>query len=386
MNADSKARTIGIITFWDCPNFGSFLQAYALQKMIEKMCPNDIVRQMAYSNNRHMDVYYSIARPSMFRHWFIRPQFYLDTLNRLKIRKEIINLRKFKNHYDSYIPHTEKYTADDLKEIYFDTIILGSDIIWDYSIHFFDNDPFLFGYGMKCRSLISYAASFGTVKLGDKHPDYVVASVSKMHGISVRDEKSARIVKEIADREADVVLDPTLLWDFDNDGNIIVPQVNFKYVAVYGSYFTNDQIEWVKEYCKKNDLKIIYLDSGLDKCSWCDVFLEASELSPLEWCGYIKNARMLMTCTFHGFMFGLIFKKKMVFHATDFMKAKLTDFLLSLELYDVLVDQSFRNQIRYHWDYDKIYGVLDKKKEESLAFLEKYIGKRFPLERYVYEE
>ena len=52
-------RKIGIITHWDIPNYGTFLQAYGLQHFLANMLPDDDVYQIAYMNKRHKKVYYS---------------------------------------------------------------------------------------------------------------------------------------------------------------------------------------------------------------------------------------------------------------------------------------------------------------------------------------
>lgn len=367
-------KNIGIITFWDCPNFGSFLQAYALQKIVSEMYPEYDVKQIAYSNKKHMDVYYSIIRPSMFKNWPFNLSFYIDVIQRIINRKQIFNFRKFKDNYKKFIAHTKEYTAKTLLNEEFETVILGSDIIWDYSIPFFDNDKFLFGNDINCNNLISYAASFGTVKRSSKHPEYVINAFKKINAVSVRDYNSRLIAEDISEKKAEIVLDPTLIWNFNNDVNIKVPELEYKYAAVYGSFFTDDEIHGLKEYCKKHNLKIVFLDTGLDKCDWCDIFIDASTITPFEWCGYIKSSEILMTSTFHGFLFGLIFEKKIIFNATDFMQAKLSDFLNDLDLYNNLVkEKSFEFQIKYEWDYSRINKILEQKKKISLDFLRKNV-------------
>lgn len=369
-------KQIGIMTFWDCPNFGSFLQAYALRAKIEKLFPTADVRQIAYSNKRHMDVYYGLFRKALFRYYLLRPGFYLDGFDRIKKSKRIKEFRKFRNNYSQYIKHTETLTKKELKKQKFDTLVMGSDIIWDYSVSFFDMDEFLFGEGITADNKVAYAASFGTVPRKNDHPRYVIDAIRNMDSISVRDENSSDIVNDISGHKAPVVLDPTLLWNFKNDKNIKCPEVDYKYVAVYGSYFTDNQINGLKDYCEQNNYKILCLDTGMDTCEWCDVFIDASTITPFEWCGYILNAELLMTSTFHGFLFGLIFEKRIIFNATDFMKAKLTDFTKDLNLYDkIVLENRFENQINLMWDYDYINSIIAEKRTASLEYLKNNIFK-----------
>ena len=114
-------------------------------------------------------------------------------------------------------------TAQELEQAKFDTVVLGSDIIWDYSFEIFDKDPFLFGSKLNAKKKISYAASFGTIKESEPIPEYVKKSLLDMDEISVRDLNSARIVEKIVGKKPEVVLDPTYLWDFTKDSNVIKP-------------------------------------------------------------------------------------------------------------------------------------------------------------------
>ena len=62
---------IGIYTFWNVPNYGTFMQAYALQKIIGRIFPGDDVRQIAYLNPRHYKAYYGINQSSFLSKSFL---------------------------------------------------------------------------------------------------------------------------------------------------------------------------------------------------------------------------------------------------------------------------------------------------------------------------
>ena len=82
-----------------------------------------------------------------------------------------------------------------------------------------------------------------------------------------------------------------------------------------------------------------------------------------------------MTCTFHGLMFGLIFKKRIVFNPTNFMKDKCSEFLIYLNLGESLLqDNCFANQLEYKWDYDKINKKIQSRRYTSFKFLESMLN------------
>lgn len=366
---------IGILTHWGVPNFGTFLQAYALANIIKKLKPNADVKQIAYSNDAHTGMYYNLELHQNFKCWMINPKFYLDIARRWKSRNKIYRIRGFKHYYYDYINHTKDLKSSELKKYKFSTVVLGSDILWDYSIRFFGNDKHMFGNGFCCDNIISYAASFGTVKQKSKHPDFVKNGIKGLKAISVRDAVSVDIVNEITGKLPFFALDPTLVWNFVDDPIVKKESVvSQKYVAVYGSFFLDEQINDLIEYCRRNNYKIVYLDSVGDKCEWCDIFVEASTITPFEWCNYIRNSELLMTCTYHGLMFGLVFHKKIFFNATEFMKAKVAGLLDKICLEEVLLrTDDLKSVLTHDWNYEEIDLKISERKKASIEFLKNNI-------------
>lgn len=360
-------KEIGILTFWNVPNYGTFLQAYALQKSIAALDENYDVEQIAYLEPVHYRQYYAINNIK-FRYGIIDPRTYLNIAKRLFSNK-IKELKPFLDYYKDFIPCTAPLTKADLPAKHFDSVVLGSDIIWDYSIRFFNNDKFLFGDNLNSKNVISYAASFGTVKPETVCPEYVKNSLKKLSAISVRDENSKNLVKNYVNKDSTIVCDPTILWDFMNDSNI--PEVEeSKYIIVYGSSFKTELVKGCVDYAKKNNLQIICLDSLDDTFDWCDKIIKQNELNPFQWLAYFKHAERIFTCTYHGLMFSLIFNKKTVFSPTQFIMDKASSLIDYLELRPVLVDfNTFEEKADWEWDYNKINAKFDTLRQASLQFL-----------------
>lgn len=359
---------IGILTFWNVPNYGTYAQAYALQRVLQQLNKEKDVRQIAHLDRHHFNFYYDkrayyrecpVWKKSFWKSFFI---------------KENSSPSKEKNFINAYalIPHTENIRDDNLKDFKFNKVILGSDIVWDYSIKVFNDDPLLFGQGFDVDEVDAYAASFGTVPVNAKIPDYVNAALRKMKYISVRDEKSAEIVKKVTGVKPPIVLDPTWLWDFNNDENIIKP-IEEDYILVYGQDFTSVFIENLRKYASESNKKIITLDCNEDHYDWCDKMIRQAELSPFQWIGYFKYATSIATSTFHGITFSLIFNKRFAFCKTDFIMAKVDDFLKELKLFD-LFDRNQNDVFRmlnYEFNYSYINQIIEEKRAASLDYLRK---------------
>ena len=358
-------KKIGILTFWNVPNYGAYMQAYALQKVLGDRFKEYEVYQIPYLNDKHYAVYYSSIN-RQYTYWFINPKFYINLLKNKK-RKEIVKCtKKFLDYYQE-IPHENV----DIKKQKLDCLVLGSDIIWDYSVKFFGKDRYLFGLGIDAKKKISYAPSFGTIVSGKDAPEYVRKGLKELDYISVREEKSKSLVKEIADRDSAVVLDPTLIWRFDTDKNIVKPDIAEEYVIVYGSFFPDELIKGARDYCKKNGMKLICLSSLDDEHDWCDVIVNQDEINPFEWTGYFKHASAVMTCTYHGLLFGLIFKKKIIFNPTKFIMEKAESLIKDLEMEDVLIKYTtFLEKVNWNWDYIKQDEKLNVLRQNSIDYLD----------------
>lgn len=365
-------KKIGILSFWNVPNYGAFLQAYALQCVLEKRYPTYEVRHIPYLNPKHFKVYYSNSIRQNYRYWMVNPKFYKALLTKYNRKTKVDKTKKFLEYYDE-IPYFKDVTRDNINELSLDVLILGSDIIWDYSVPFFGNDRYLFGLGINAKNKISYAPAFGSVSKKQDVPEYVKKGLSELNAISVRDEKSAEIVEKVLGKKAKVVLDPTLLWDFNNDNNVQKPPVT-NYIVVYGSFFTEELIDGAQKYAKDNGLKLICLSSLDDHFDWCDQIVDQNEMTPFEWLGYFKYANAVMTCTYHGLLFSLIFKKRIVFNMTEFIYNKSESFINNLDLKEVLVTYSdFDSKINWNWDYSKIINRLNIMKLDSIDFLDSAI-------------
>lgn len=362
-------RKIGILTFWDVPNYGAFLQAYALQKILSKRYPTYDVRQIAYLNPIHYSVYYENSLKQRFRYWMINPKFYRELFNSKDKNDETSATRKFLDYY-KVIPHFSVLTSRNISDLYMDVLVLGSDIIWDYTVKFFGKDRFLFGCGINAKRKISYAPGFGSARENQNVPAYVKKGLHDLDAISVRDKKSARIVKYISGRDARIVLDPTLLWEFREDPNIVKPFLS-DYIVVYGSFFTDELIEGAIKYAKANRLKLVCLSSLDDRFEWCDQIVNQDEMNPFEWAGFFKYANAVMTCTYHGLMFSLIFNKKTVFNMTEFIYNKSESLVNELGLREVLVEyKTFEEKINWKWDYSVIMHKLEMMKKDSIEYLD----------------
>lgn len=360
-------KEIGILSSWSVPNYGSFWQMYALRRAIAELYPGADVKQIAYLHRMHYGMYYDLFWKTS-RHWPISRSFYKNLFHRLFHYQELQDRKNFLAYYE-WIPHTMQLDKKQLGDTSFDVVVLGSDIIWDYSMDVFGHDPCLFGVGLNSSQIISYAPSFGTVKSTNNPPDYVLKGLNQLQWISVRDQNSAALVKQYTGKKAEVVVDPTFLIDFEQIKRIR-KLTEEPYIVVYGSHFQKQLIKEAVEYARSHQLKLICLDSGGDYHDWCDLVIPQNQLDPFDWVSYFKYAEAVFTCTYHGLLFGLIYKKPIIFSPTDFILAKAVSLIDFLGLTSVLtMNRSFKEKVDWPWDYDQIDQRLDTLRGRSRDFL-----------------
>lgn len=298
-------KKIGIMSMQRIYNYGSFLQAYGLKKMVESTSDNINVTFIDYLPGKPLVLSNKKESKGIRR-----------VLNKIKEYNEVntsfINKLKFFNHKRTYAKRF--FPLLNIKERITDTenldvLIIGSDEVFN-CVQANTNVGFsldLFGGNSKSKRLISYAGSFGNTNW-EKLTQYGIQNelsrcFKKFNGVSVRDENSLSIVKKLGSTNPQINIDPVLAYDFMSDGSI--PQNRLfpnKYIIVYGysGRFTQDENNMIKEFAKQNAFKILAF-GGVQEC--CDEFLD---VNPFELLAYFRDAEFVITDTFHGTIFSII--------------------------------------------------------------------------------
>lgn len=355
-------KKIDILTFWGVPNYGAFCQAYALAKVVKELKPECEVGQIAYLHRMHWEHYNKKKKPVCFGKKDLLTLRYFSRLLDYK-RNKYLDLSHFENDWN-IIPHTDISDVETLEATQWDTVITGSDTVWEYSVKAFGDDEHLVGQNLKYNKLISYAASFGDMNVGDEYPYFVKEGLNKYDALAVRDQVSADIVKHFTGKNARITLDPTLLYDFKNDP--VIPKPAFSnYILVYGKQFSDELASQVKEYAKDNNLTIIGVGIAPE---WCDKIF--TTMPPLEWIGLFSKAEFVVTCTFHGLMFSLIHERKIVFNQVEYVKNRSSWLLNQLNLDELYSGKVTLDKcLNYNWDYSVINGKLDELRKPSIEYL-----------------
>ena len=304
-------KKVAILTWLNNENYGSILQAYALQQFIRKQ--GYIVEDIDYDASNKVKIINWISNRNS-------PSLFLDKIKKKTCKwfsKQKIDFSlkqyKFKEFKENNIITTKKYKSpNELSEITkkYDIYVCGSDQIWSPKLM---NPVFYFSFLDKDEYKISYATSLGVSYINERKKEKIRTLLKSFNFISVREEKGKELLKDLTEKNISVQLDPTFLLDKNEWEELLNSQSNYnsnngKYIFLYLLSPNKKYIEKVKKIAKKENLKvkIVLTDIGPFNTG----FYELSDIGPLEWLDLIKKAKFVFTDSFHGCIFSLIFNKQ----------------------------------------------------------------------------
>ena len=365
---------VGILSMQRIKNYGSFLQAYGLKKVIENMGHSvefvdyHIEKTVLDDNSGKNDkINKAIKALEGNAPLFQKIQYIIHKKNFGKKYYKILGV----NDEPNYLPRL-------------DTLVIGSDEVFNciqsnknvgYSME-------LFGKDNNAKKTITYAASFGNTTL-EKIKKYnkteeIAKLLNNINAISVRDENSGKIVKDLTEKEVEYNLDPVLIYDYMNECELIPNlDTNEKYMIVYAyaNRISNEEAKYIKLFAKSKKLKV-YAIGGPQKCA--DKFIDCS---PFEVLAYFKNAEMIITDTFHGSIFSIINQKRFTTIVRRSQgnsygnEEKLTDLLRRLNLNDCIVYNinDVEKKIEKKIDYHLTNEIIENERKKTYSYLKNNI-------------
>ena len=360
---------IGIISMQRVLNYGSFMQALSLKRILESLGHEVIF--VDYKND-------------------------VKVQNRNLRGKTIHKCKKIKSSVKSIIKNLLKKNRLTEKEHAFydfynmlgmsqkkqyrkkvDVLLIGSDEVFN-CLQDSDNVGFsmeLFGKNSKAKKLISYAGCFGNTtykRLKEFKVEKIVAKyLAGFDAISVRDKNSFETVKALIGKEPVCHLDPVFVGDLET-----LPWKETKekdYMAVYGysERFTEEEKQKIKDFAQKHNLKTVAL---CEKQDFCDEFVRASADEIIS---YFKNAKYVITETFHGTLFSVITHRPFVTIVRETINnsygnaEKLNDLLTRVGVEDrKIVDlNALEETMLKPIDYEQIDALRRAERERTIQYL-----------------
>lgn len=287
-------KKVGIITFHNTLNFGAALQCYALKEIIFRLnCNPEIINHY----NKKIADSYSMYSAHI---WKRSPLGILKSL----VYHTLLNTRKLITHkrFKFFMINNLSIATNDSPSKY-DTIVFGSDQIWKASIT--GNDKYYWGENFPNNiKKITYAASAGKI---DEAFYENIKLLYNFNAISVRESDLTKILNDF-NIKAQIVLDPTLLLTGEEWAKkfCLKTKNHKKYILVYAMQNLQNTIQFAKRLSilTKMKVRIIYPNVTI-----FNILKKYSSCGPIQFLKLIYNAEYVITDSFHGTAFSIIFHK-----------------------------------------------------------------------------
>lgn len=381
-------KRIGIVTllYKNC-NYGGLLQAYAIKMQLTKLgfkaehisCSGD------YMQAKFRDKLYEKGLIGVFKSLGVHlkkslKKYHLIKNYKLKNKLEIKRLKcyEFTKKIGGVGPYNYITIQNCLNK--FDIFVTGSDQVWNPNWH---KDAYYLNFVPEDVPKLSYAASVGKSELSEKELDDIIPKIKRINKISVRECEAKKILQPYIDQDIKVVLDPTLLLKQEDWNKITIENnVNEQYVFVYLLGSNLKHRKKIKNISTVLGYKILYLPHIHFQYEPADenfADIDLYDVGPAEFVGLIKNAEMVITDSFHGCVFSIIYHKK--FWALKRhkdtekgnMNSRLYTLFSNLGLEERLLDDDqklTKEELLREIDYEAVDEKLEILRKDSMDFLE----------------
>lgn len=303
---------IGILTFHRAINYGAFLQAFALKTYLSKC--NYRATIIDYWPIGHESAY-NVFSKDIFRQlplihkikYLVRYFLICKKANERKSKMEELMYK----HFD--IESSPKYkTPQSLSDINEDIIIYGSDQIWWKSklMNYKGYDWVYWGdYIPMTSKKIAYAASMGVINIDEQDRIKISQRLRNFSSIAVRETMLRDAISNLTDKPIDIVCDPVFLLDRDEWSQVVKPiKTPSKYVLLFNLMGSQDAHRLAKRKALEMKIPLVEVTSKVHPLKYGKYCIQTADA--FEFLFLIQNAEFIITSSFHGTAFSVIFKKQ----------------------------------------------------------------------------
>ncbi len=304
---------VGLITIYHVPNYGSVLQAYATQCILEKMGHECVMINYKYPNEWH------ISQDSRRKQGLIKKIVYLFGIKPAHRKRN--RLEKFKEKYFHFSKKSyatlDAMMAENWND--FSAFVVGSDQVWNYRYTLGDS-AFMLSFVPDNKFKMSLSSSIASKQLPEATKNKYVKYLNRVDKISVREEQGRDVINnELGiNKDVTVVLDPTLLltqeeWMHLLSISTISNKVKEdKYILLYMLTYAFEPRPYVFElinyYQKELGYKIIALEGYTPPQNANGIVMVDCTSAGIEnFIQLFSGAEMVITTSFHGTAFAVNF-------------------------------------------------------------------------------
>lgn len=353
---------IGIVTQPLSKNYGGILQNYALQQFLKSLGHTPYTLEVGKFT--WVDWIFSNAKILVKKLLGYKTRFIKFPNTK---HKQVSPLRQFvATNIDSIVIANRRLSEDIVIQNNLGALIVGSDQVWRPRFNRYITDMFL-GFADKLPvKRIAYAASFGTSQweYTRRQTRKCGALAKTFNAISVREDSAVGLCKKYLNVDATHLLDPTLLLSASEYNKLLndIPSKGASLLFAYILDVTEEKIQYVKLYSEKMGLTPIIKSAGDD--------IKPDD-SIEEWLSYFRDSKYIITDSFHGMVFSIIYSKDfLLFPNAQRGADRFLSLLNTLQINDVIADMQ-------HLDIDISPRNIDWNSVQICLDRQKIISKNF---------
>ena len=362
---------VAIVTLHRVYNYGSALQAYATQRIFEKMGHDVLVIDYITPQRTLLKIF---AAPSAD-----------DNANGAsaiayrvaKIGSLILKQKTFGRFIKTNLHLTQKYiTADDLTKDppKADLYVTGSDQTWNSTYNEGVDRGFFLDFLPEDSRRIAFVASFGKAELDDDEIELTRKYIQRYEGVSVREDSAKKILCRLGRNDAVQLIDPTLQISSDEWLNLASRRlIQERYLVLMLLYNEdNHATEYARKIADEQGLKLVKISWDLKKPPMVDRLL--THRSPADFLSLFYYADFVVTNSFHGLAFSIILEKQFIVVPRNEFNTRIESLLTLTGLQKRMIGQENQlDECKNQINYVPIKEVLEKERERAVNFMERHL-------------
>lgn len=293
-----KRILISTIVHWT--SVGSILQAVALQKALKKF--SAVPQTITFKKDENLP---AINRIVFDKNIFIRLINF--TFQILRFKRLVDFKQKTIGFYKKFLCCLclDDPSGDNFKNLNADLFIAGSDQIWNPNN--LRHDYFL-EYASLDKPRITYAASMGISKIPLENESLFSSFLNNLTSISVRESDLVPTISKYTHNKVYCHLDPAFLIDIEEWRSYSSEyKIKKPYIFLYPIYWDKKLNQQIRDLHKKTNLPILSFQRSFRNIYSNKIL---SDINPGQFLWLVDNSEAVITSSFHGTAFSIIFQKK----------------------------------------------------------------------------
>lgn len=364
---------LAILTWLHNGNYGSILQAYALQRYLRDKGYD--VKNIDLNPSVVEKVKNLLQQHNSFSLFTEKK----DAFMAQKACKDKKGMARRRERFEQMLIKEFKLTRTfrkfkELKELdgRYDAYICGSDQIWSPMLMC---PSYFFDFVSDGRKLIAYACSLGVSSIPEEKKDKMAYLVNRFQYVSAREQSGYQLLTNIYSGGVKINVDPTFLLTEDKWNKITATRlVNGDYLLCYFLSYQPEYWNSVEKIAAQKGWKVVVVPVTKESYRYQAEVL--NDVGPKEWLSLVKHAKGVITDSFHGCVFSIIFKKSFrVFKrfSDDSVKSQNSRVYTLLETYGL--EKLLTDKDDDYWydisesEYERITSLKDTLVQDSANWL-----------------